>query len=130
MILLLRLTKSKTLPVLWFTLILILLCIPGFTLPKSKLLSGIELDKFIHIILFFLLVLFWNAHYTQKNPGLQFLINTFFMIFLLTASWGILMEFVQFYFIPMRDFDVADIAADLVGCSLGYGFSNVYFLKK
>ena len=130
MILLFRLTTRNTLPIIWFTLILILLCLPGFTLPKSALLSGIELDKFIHIFLFGVLVLLWNAHKKKKNPGIQFLINTFFMVFLLAAAWGILMEFVQYYFIPMRDFDVADIAADLIGSSLGYGFSNVYFLKK
>lgn len=130
MTLLLRFTKSKTLPVVWLILILILLCIPGFTLPKSELLTGIEMDKFVHIFLFGMLVLFWNAHYAQKNPGIQFLINTFFMVFLLVAAWGIAMEFVQFYFIPNRDFDVADITADLIGSSLAYGFSNVYLLKK
>jgi len=128
--LLFRLTKSKTLPIIWFTIILILLCLPGFTLPKSKLFSGIEIDKFVHIFLFGVLVLLWNAHYTQKNPGIQFLINTFFMIFLIITAWGISMEFVQYYFIPKRDFDIADIAADLVGSSLAYGLSNVYFLKK
>ena len=40
------------------------------------------------------------------------------------------MEFVQFYFIPNRDFDIADITADLLGSSLAYGFSDVYLLKK
>ena len=127
---LLRIAKRKTLPVLWFLMILILLCLPGFTLPKSQMLTGIEVDKFVHVFLFGILVFLWNAHYAQKNSDIQFLLNTFFTVYLLVAAWGIAMEFVQFYFIPMRDFDIADIAADLIGSSLAYGFSNVYLMKK
>ena len=130
MTLLFRFTKSKTLPIVWLLMILVLLCIPGFALPKSEFLTGIDIDKFVHIFLFGILVLLWNTHYAQKNTGLQFMVNTFFMVFLLVAAWGIFMEFIQFYFIPNRDFDIADITADLIGSSLAYGFSNVYFLKK
>ena len=41
--------------------------------------------------------------------------------------YGIAMEFVQKYFIPLRSFDLMDILADGVGCIAGYFFSMKKF---
>ena len=50
---------------------------------------------------------------------------------ILLAAWGygIAMEFVQKYFIPLRSFDIADIIADGVGCLLGFYFTR-YLLYR
>lgn len=42
-------------------------------------------------------------------------------------AYGILMEFVQKYWIPNRSFELADIIADSGGCLLGYVVSRRLF---
>jgi len=40
------------------------------------------------------------------------------------------MEFVQKYFIPNRSFDLGDIAADSIGCFIGFIYSSRKYIKK
>jgi len=68
--------------------------------------------------MFALNVLFWGWHYEtsgrdSRNLKLIFIAATAIMIIL-----GIVMEYVQKYFIPNRSFDGYDIVADIVGSAL------------
>jgi VanZ family protein len=54
------------------------------------------------------------------------LLRLFFLVFILADIYGIGMEFMQKYYIPGRDFDEADIIADMIGASLAYGLSNLF----
>lgn len=49
---------------------------------------------------------------------------------LICVAYGIIMEFVQKYYIPNRSFDVADIAADTIGSVLGVIVSSRLYIKK
>jgi hypothetical protein len=40
------------------------------------------------------------------------------------------MEFLQKCCIPLRDYDEADIIADMVGAGIGYGLSNLLLLPQ
>ena len=51
------------------------------------------------------------------------------MITILSMIYGIGMEIVQQYFIPFRSFDLGDIIADGVGCTIGYFISIKRFAK-
>lgn len=42
---------------------------------------------------------------------------------ILGIVYGIAMELVQKYFIPLRSFDLGDITADAIGCIAGYFIS-------
>ena len=55
------------------------------------------------------------------------LLSLFFAVFILGVIYGIGSEYIQKYFIPLRDFDEADIIADMIGASLAYGLSNILF---
>lgn len=54
----------------------------------------------------------------------------FLIAAILSLAYGIGMEFVQKYFIPNRSFDVGDIAADAVGCTIGFLYSWRRYIKK
>ena len=116
--------------IIWLLIITTLLCIPGTELPKITWEDKIWFDKWIHALLFMILVILWNKVYSgRKNIHL----NTrkmFFQIMLAGFVYGILMELVQKYFIPYRSFDVTDILADGVGCFIGYIISVKRFVKR
>lgn len=111
----------------WFVLVTILLCIPGTSLPKIKWESKIFLDKWIHVFLFFVLVLLWCSIY--KNEDRQKVRRFFTAITVLSIVYGIVMEIVQHYFIPFRSFDIVDMIADSAGAVAGYFIAIKKLLK-
>ena len=98
----------------WFIMSLILLCLPGSNIPKYPLLALIHADKWIHICLFFVLcALFCRA-----------ILHRFLFICLMGVLYGVIMEFVQKYWVPNRSFEIMDIAADALGCVLAYVYAG------
>ena len=120
-----RISKRQGVPIGWTILTIILLCLPGSALPGVQLFNIPHFDKFAHIVLFGGIVFFW-VFYNEK-PKFPDHYNVSIIIALSTAL-GVIMEFVQFNFIPNRGFDVGDIAADGAG-ALVAGFLNFYLLR-
>lgn len=104
----------------WFAIVTFLLCIPGKKLPLIWWVGLFEVDKIVHIILFFIL--------TMLICRAAFLINKtqqwFWGIAFICSLYGLGMEFVQENFIDNRSFDIGDIIADTVG-----SFSFLVFLN-
>ena len=72
-------------------------------------------DKIVHFFLYFFLVLFWFLAYS----GLKFKkIQLFFLAILL----GIIIEFLQEYYVPNRTGDVFDALANTLGALSGLFF--------
>jgi len=96
---------------LWLLITTVLLCIPGKKLPTISWFHLYQVDKIVHFGIFLLLSsLYCRYLYIVKNSN-----KHFFLIALLATIYGILMEFVQKYFIPNRSFDIWDIFADTIG---------------
>jgi hypothetical protein len=113
-----RIFSSKFLPVSWTLFTITLLCLPGSMVPGAGIFAFKNLDKIVHAILFGANVLFWGWHFEINYRGnnrlkLIYLGDTAIIILL-----GILLEYVQLYFIPNRSFDINDIVADSVGAIL------------
>jgi VanZ like protein len=112
----------------WSVFIGVLLTLPGSMLPKEGGFAIPQFDKIVHMSMFGGFVFLWDLWLSNRGIPQKRLLRQFFLVFVLAAVYGIGSEFVQKYFIPMRDFDEADIIADLIGASLGYGFSNIFLL--
>ena len=119
--------ELRILPALsWVIFVTVLLCLPGSALPKESWFDKIWLDKWIHVILFLIMVFLW-CRYVSKSEGKK--IRYFRQIAIYFFMYGIAMEFVQKYFIPNRSFDLKDILADGLGCSIGLLISGRYIKK-
>jgi hypothetical protein len=113
-----RILSHRLFPLSFTLFTIILLCLPGSIVPGTGIFGIPNLDKIVHIILFGLNVLFWGWHFAAGDhaPSKQrlfFLASTIFMIAL-----GVIMEYVQLYFIPNRSFDSWDIVADAIGAGM------------
>jgi VanZ family protein len=124
-----RLFGTAFLAVAWTILIQILLCIPGSDLTKTGLFSIPNFDKFAHIVLFGSFVGLWCYYFYLKKKPAGRLKTLFFLVFLIAAANGIIMEFVQRDYVPNRSFDEGDIIADLITSSIAYGVCNIKLLK-
>lgn len=115
-----RLCSRKYLPIAWTLITIVLLCLPGSSLPGD----GIQLfeipnfDKIVHIMLFGGIVLFWGGYYAGYRPLDRPWIKLIIILAILSTGLGIVLEYVQFYFIPQRSFDKYDIVADACGSLL------------
>ena len=98
-------------------------------LPKEENFSIPQFDKIVHISLFGGFVMLWGMYTARKISGIKKRLILFFLIFIVAVVFGISMEYVQKYYIPMRDFDEADIIADMIGAGLAYGLINIYFTE-
>jgi hypothetical protein len=113
--------------ILWFICSLILLCLPGSSIPKYPWLAMIHADKWIHISLFFILCCLFSYPFRKSDTSLVKRKNWFFLILVGGILYGTIMEFVQERWIPNRSFELLDIAADSVGCLLAFLYVNKKF---
>lgn len=113
-----RIFSYKFFPFAFTIFTIFLLCIPGSMVPGEGIFDLENLDKIVHIVLFGMNVLFWGWHYQtsyENGQKRQWLIAGAVIIMSLL---GVVMEYVQLYFIPNRSFDSWDIVADVVGSVL------------
>jgi len=97
-----------------------MLTIPGKMLPDENQLTIPNLDKGVHIVLFGCFVFLWSFYFASKKDIPDRLNKKLFRVFIIACFFGIAMEYVQKYLIPNRDFDIYDIAADIIGATGGY----------
>jgi VanZ family protein len=122
-----QLFSNRIPSVLWTIVIFILLALPGNMLPNENRLAIPNLDKYVHIILFGSFVFLWSFYYGAKLGLRKFPYRRSFFIVFIACLYGIAMEYVQKYFIPNRDYDIYDIAADVVGAFAGFIFVRLTF---
>lgn len=118
----LKVTNYK-LGFVWFVITTILLCLPGHQFSSYDFFDIAHLDKLIHIFIFFLLSALFILPTEYSN-------SKYLIIVLLSSCYGILMEYVQKYFVPNRSFDIWDIVADIIGSFLAYILITKLLQKK
>jgi hypothetical protein len=124
-------TISRLLPAIgWLFITTFLLTLPGSAIPEENWLDKIWADKWVHIILFGLLVILWCRGIAKPNAEKKSLVKYFTAITILSITYGIGMEFVQQYLTTNRSFDAIDILADAAGSMIGLGFCLRRYIKK
>jgi VanZ family protein len=108
-----KIFQYKGVAIGWLILMSFLFVLPGSALPKENWLEKIQLDKWVHIGLFAILIFLWKSAFNRnhKNYNLLLLFSAF--------CYGLLVEFVQKQWVPNRSFDIYDVLADLAGGLLG-----------
>ena len=111
---------KKFLPgIAWFFLVLILICLPGDDLPKGEdWMSAIYFDKWVHIGLFSVLAFLIMWPVINAPLGSEKIFSLLLKIAVAVSIWGLTTEYIQKYFIPGRNFDLWDWAADSFGALL------------
>ncbi len=125
--------SSLIVAIAFFVLATILFLLPGSAIPTpnwwTPFFKLIGFDKWVHTTIFFVLVYLWCRTIFLRTKGAKAKIN-FFLILTIFITYGILIEFVQQYFIENRTFEIFDIAADAGGAFIGYIVSLKRFLIK
>jgi len=111
----------KFLPgIAWFLFVLILICLPGESIPDIGWANFIDFDKLVHAGLFGGIVFLFCLPFRKASLDRHDKINLFIKITIATCVWGIITEFIQKFFIPGRQFDLLDWAADSAGAIIAF----------
>ena len=104
---------------LWSLFILIICLLPGNNLPKNTFLEDIYFDKIIHVFLYMVLfiLVFLGANKMTKH--------SFFVAFIYSFFYGVLVELIQHYLIEDRYGDINDVFANFVGVIFGIIFVKI-----
>ena len=116
--------NKSSLTVYCYTLLIIFLSLvpdPNLKIPEFNL---IQVDKLIHLIVYFVMLLFWVKSNILKDNNLKF--KTLIIIFLISFS----LEFLQGTTFIERNFELADLIANSFGIILSYGLFVLYPHKK
>lgn len=125
-----KLINSYWPAIFWSAIIIILLSIPGSDLPnEASFLNIPHFDKWVHFGIFMLFVVLWCWAVSLKKPQTKIL-KKFLLITTAGIALGYLLELVQKYFVPNRDYDLWDVLADSIGAISGLLISLKVFIKK
>lgn len=103
--------------ILWILLILFLCTLPGKDIPSSSFLDKIHFDKFVHfglfggIVLLLSLAIYWQKKFISPL--------TLVILVIMTAAYGLAIEYIQKYWVIGRSFDMFDVLADTLGAIAG-----------
>jgi uncharacterized membrane protein YbjE (DUF340 family) len=116
--------------ILFFLISLILLTLPGDTMPAVGWLNFPQRDKLIHYCLFFLLGYLFSIPVKHLTKTKTAAFNWLLFICLFSIGYGIAIEFVQKWWIPNRGFEFLDIVADATGASVAYITNYMRFQRN
>ena len=89
-----------------------------------------QLDKLVHIGLFFFLVIIFSFPFSKSLITKQTRLKWFLSFAVTGILYGVAVEFIQKYYIPHRSFDINDMIADAIGCIAGYCCVRQFFTNK
>ncbi len=115
--------------VIWFLIVLVLMCTPGKDLPDTKLFKLIFLDKAVHFACFALLVILFYYPVGRTDANLGNKLNYLTRLAVAGILWGITTELIQRFYIPGRSFDLFDWLADSLGAIAAF-FAVRWRIKK
>jgi len=121
---------SLYLGISWFLTVTALLSLPGKAFPQENWMSKFQLDKLVHILLFLIMVILWVNALGKKYPTKNLYMSLCIVVSCAATIHGVIMEFIQLYFVPNRDFELNDIFADAAGAVIGSLYSFGRHLKK
>lgn len=108
--------------ILWFLVIMVLVCLPGDKVPSPKFLLDINFDKIVHISMFGILLFLFFYPLSRSAMNKKQKLKWLLILFLGTVAFGYITELLQLFFIPNRSYDLVDFAADSLGALLAFGF--------
>lgn len=126
-----RISFKKFLPgIAWFFIVVVLTCMPGKDVPQIGWLDGIYFDKWVHAAMFGGLTFLFCWPFHKSDFSAKQRLNYFIKIALVSSIWGLIIEFIQKFYVTSRDFELLDWAADSVGVLLAFWFCSRYFINR
>lgn len=116
-------------PFIWMVLILILIGLPGYSIPSSQFFANLRLDLLVHAGIFGFWVLLMLFAMTKQQSSKWLFYHKYFVSLFAGFSFSALTELLQSIIFVQRSADVFDFFANTIGCMLGALYFRLIFKK-
>ncbi|MDX9853758.1 MAG: VanZ family protein [Tenuifilaceae bacterium] len=103
----------------WATIILVLCGMPSKDVPSLGFLNIPHLDKFIHLVLYFVFALLLYSGVTHKAHKKSLEPKNHITIAIIAIGYGICIEIMQYLLFTSRSAELGDAIANIAGYALG-----------
>lgn len=103
----------------WMMLILLIIAMPGSSLPITDFWSLLKFDKFVHLAIFAILVFLLLIGFNKQNTIPKLKIEASFYAIWIGFAYSGLTEILQGLLFTQRTADVFDFIANCIGCLCG-----------
>jgi VanZ family protein len=112
----------------WTLLILMLSGFPGDQFERSEIENA---DIFVHAFLYAVLFFLLSVGFLKQSSFNRLKVFTLRKVFILTVSYGALIEVIQATIFVNRSFQLSDIVFNTVGALMGFAcFGAIYGVRK
>jgi len=101
--------------ILWAIFILILCGIPGNEINKVKFIDIPQMDKFVHMFLYFVFTLLLISETNTQKQFLKVTVNAILIAALISLGYGAIIEILQKVLFVNRGADIWDMVANTSG---------------
>jgi len=102
---------------IFWTLTIAILCLIQINdLPDFNSIPIPDKDKYVHFTFHLVFTLLWSGYFWNVQKSLVF--KTLFKVFLVSVTYGILIEFLQGEFTATRKADICDVLANTTGATI------------
>ncbi|MBS1742590.1 MAG: VanZ family protein [Bacteroidetes bacterium] len=119
--------------IIWFAIVLTLICLPSSDIPEPKgwfeWMNLIRIDKLVHAGIFSLLAFLFMRPILLSDFSPEYKWGYLLRIALAVCIWGLTTELIQKFFVPSRQFDLVDWAADTIGALIALLFCRKVYAK-
>jgi VanZ family protein len=116
--------RYNTFTIGWALLILVLTLTPGNSMPDLSIWDLLSFDRFAHLFVFAILVMFMTIGFTKQYSFLFLRFNAAKLSFLFSFAYSLIIELLQ-GLVPGRYAELNDVIANSAGCLTG---SLVFYL--
>ena len=114
-----KLKRARILAIVWTAFIASSCLLPSSLFKPFTFQSLLELDKFIHLVLYFVFVQLWVLNLEKINRKNKL------VILLIGIIYGIFIEFMQSAMNIGRNYEIDDMIANTLGAILGIVFMTI-----
>jgi len=116
--------RYNTFTIGWALLILVLTLTPGNSMPDLSIWDLLSFDRFAHLFVFAILVMFMTIGFTKQYSFLFLRFNAAKLSFLFSFGFSLIIELLQ-GLVPGRYAELNDVIANSAGCLTG---SLIFYL--
>lgn len=116
--------------IIWAAVIFYICGLPSSDLPQSSWFDFPGFDKCVHAFLYGVLEFLLLFGFTMQQSNLKIFMLAYPISFVLSISYGGLIEIFQHYLFVERSADVFDFLANTVGAFIGlFWFKNIFIFR-
>lgn len=116
-------TRAHVPAILWTLFIASSCLLPASAFRQFTFDSLFEIDKVVHLVLYFVFVVLWAISFPEQFSKRQKII-----LGAISISYGVLIEVLQSVMALGRAYDIDDIIANTIGCILG--LLSISFVRR